>query len=131
MKCQNQPSNLFQFKINLSLSMCVLFYSSFVCISAYANVYLRTTIIKQNIKITLLQNTIHMSEEPRNTMKYNSLRVSFKGLNCAGDHTWSSIWIPTNNISSLYKKALKQKFTNKIPIPWTFRPNQSCMFPYR
>jgi len=31
--------------------MCVLFYSSFVCISAYANVYFKTTIIKQNIKI--------------------------------------------------------------------------------
>ena len=34
--------------------------------------------------------------------KRHSLRVSFKGLNCAGDHTWSSIWIPINNISSLY-----------------------------
>ena len=43
MKCQNQTSNLFQFKINLSLFMCVLFYSSFVCISAYANVYFKTT----------------------------------------------------------------------------------------
>jgi len=31
--------------------MCVLFYSSFVCISVYANVYFKTTIIKQNIKI--------------------------------------------------------------------------------
>ena len=30
------------FKINLSLSMCVLFCSSFVCISAYANVYFNT-----------------------------------------------------------------------------------------
>jgi len=26
--------------------------------------------------------------------------VSFKGLNCAGEHTWSSIWIPINNIFS-------------------------------
>jgi hypothetical protein len=34
--------------------MCVLFYSSFVCISAYANVYFKTTIIKQNIKIILI-----------------------------------------------------------------------------
>jgi len=33
--------------------MCVLFYSSFVCISAYANVYFTTTIIKPKIKITL------------------------------------------------------------------------------
>jgi len=32
--------------------------------------------------------------------KRHSLRVSFTGLNCAGDHTWSSIWIPINNISS-------------------------------
>jgi len=29
-----------------------MFYSSFVCISAYANVYFKPTIIKQNIKIT-------------------------------------------------------------------------------
>jgi len=35
----------------MSLYMCVLFYSSFVCISAYANVYSKITIIKQNIKI--------------------------------------------------------------------------------
>jgi len=34
--------------------MCVLFYSSFVCISAYANVYFITTIIKQDIKIILI-----------------------------------------------------------------------------
>ena len=34
--------------------------------------------------------------------KRHSLRVSFKGLNCAEDHTWSSIWIPINNISSLH-----------------------------
>ena len=32
----------------------VLFYSSSVCISAYANDYFKTTIIKQNIKIILL-----------------------------------------------------------------------------
>jgi len=38
----------------MSLSMCVWFYSSFVCISAYANVYFKTTIIKQNIKIILI-----------------------------------------------------------------------------
>jgi len=42
--------------------MCVLFHSSFVCVSAYANVYFETTIIKQNIKIILLQNNIPMSE---------------------------------------------------------------------
>jgi len=42
--------------------MCVLFCSSFVCISAYANVYFKTTIIKQNIKIVLLQNNIHVSK---------------------------------------------------------------------
>jgi len=33
--------------------MCVFFYSSFVCKSAYANVYFKTTIIKPNIKIIL------------------------------------------------------------------------------
>ena len=31
--------------------MCVLFYESFVCILAYANVQSTTTIIKQNIKM--------------------------------------------------------------------------------
>ena len=36
------------------MCVCVLFYSSFVCISAYANVYIKTTIIKQNIKIILI-----------------------------------------------------------------------------
>ena len=34
--------------------MCVLFYSSFVCISAYANVYFKTIIIKQKIRIILI-----------------------------------------------------------------------------
>jgi len=34
--------------------MCFWFYSSFVCISAYANVYFKTTSIKQNIKIILI-----------------------------------------------------------------------------
>jgi len=34
--------------------MCFLFYSSFVCISAYAYVYFRTSIIKQNKRIILI-----------------------------------------------------------------------------
>ena len=34
--------------------MCVLFYSSFVCISAYANLHSKTTIIKQNIETILI-----------------------------------------------------------------------------
>jgi len=34
--------------------MCVLFYSLLVCISEYANVYFKTTIIKQNTKIILI-----------------------------------------------------------------------------
>jgi len=42
--------------------MCVLCYSLFVCISAYANVYFKTTSKQQNIKITLLQTNIHVSE---------------------------------------------------------------------
>ena len=54
MKCQNQTLNLLQSKINLLLCICILFYSSFDCISVYANVYLKTTIIKQNIKIILI-----------------------------------------------------------------------------
>jgi len=43
--------------------MCVLFYSLFVYISAYANVYFKTTIIKQNIKIMLLQKKMNLSED--------------------------------------------------------------------
>jgi len=34
--------------------MCILFYSSFVCISAYANVNFKTSIRQQNIKIILI-----------------------------------------------------------------------------
>jgi len=41
--------------------MCVLFYSSFVGICAYANVYFKTTIIHQNIKTMLLRNNINVS----------------------------------------------------------------------
>jgi len=54
MTCQNQALNLFQNKTNLLLFICVLFYWSIVCISAYANVYLKTTITKQNTNITLI-----------------------------------------------------------------------------
>ena len=36
------------------MCMCVLFYSSFVCISARVNVYFKTTIVKQNINIILI-----------------------------------------------------------------------------
>jgi len=61
-KMPNLISNLLQFKINLSLFMCVLFFSSFVYISAYANVKFETTIIKQNTKIIIFQNNIHVSE---------------------------------------------------------------------
>jgi len=34
--------------------MCVLFYLSFVCIPVYADVYFKTTITNQNIKIILI-----------------------------------------------------------------------------
>jgi len=47
---------------NLLFVICVLFYSSFVCIYAYADVYFQTSIIKQNTKMILLQNNIHVSE---------------------------------------------------------------------
>ena len=52
-KLQNQSLNLLKFIANLVLCMCVFFYSSFVCISEYANVYFKTTITKPNIKIIL------------------------------------------------------------------------------
>ena len=54
MKCQNPTSNLLQFKINLFFFMCVVFFSSFVCISVCAKVYLKTSITKPNIKIILI-----------------------------------------------------------------------------
>jgi len=54
MKCESETLDLLQIKINLLLFMRVLFYSSFVRISAYAKVYFKTTIIKQNIKIILI-----------------------------------------------------------------------------
>ena len=44
--------------------MCVLFYSSFVCISAYANVYFETTITKQNIKIILIAGVLSSQALP-------------------------------------------------------------------
>jgi len=42
--------------------MCVWFYSSFDCIYAYANVYFKTPIIKQDITIIISQNNIHVFE---------------------------------------------------------------------
>ena len=36
------------------LFMCIFFYSSFVCMSACAHVYFKTTISKQNLKIILI-----------------------------------------------------------------------------
>ena len=53
----NQTLHSLQFKINLFLFMFVLFYWSFVCISAYANVYFKTTIIRQNIKMIPFNTT--------------------------------------------------------------------------
>jgi len=43
--------------------------------------------------------------------KRHSLRVSLKGLNCVGDHTWSFIWIPINNISS--QRTVKYTYGKK------------------
>jgi len=52
--------------------MCVLFYSSFVGISAYANVYQnnnhKTTIIKQNIKIILIAGVPSSQALPGNVI---------------------------------------------------------------
>ena len=52
--------------------------------------------------------------------KRHSLRVSFKGLNCAGDHTWSSIWIPINNISSHGKIWSTPPTTNHLTRPYSW-----------
>jgi len=53
-KLKHETLNLLQFITNLVLCVCVLFFSSFVCVSAYANVYIKTTIMKQNIKMILI-----------------------------------------------------------------------------
>jgi len=45
-KLKNQTLNLLQFVTNVILCVCVLLYSSSVCISAYANVYFKTIIMK-------------------------------------------------------------------------------------
>ena len=47
MNFQNQTSKLFLLKMIVLSLMCVLSYLSFVCISVYANVYFKTTIIKK------------------------------------------------------------------------------------
>jgi len=38
----NINNEIYKSKIKLLLRMCIVFYSSFVCISAYANVYFKT-----------------------------------------------------------------------------------------
>jgi len=53
-KLRNQTLNLSQFITNVVLFTCVFFYSSFFGIFAYANVYFKTTKIKQNIKLILI-----------------------------------------------------------------------------
>ena len=53
--------------------MCVLFCSSFVCISAYANVYSKKTIIKQNIKIILIAGVPKSQEAPAYLITANHL----------------------------------------------------------
>jgi len=42
----NINNDIYTIKFNLVLRMCVLFYSSFVCISAYANVYFKSILQK-------------------------------------------------------------------------------------
>ena len=54
MKCINQTLNLYYNSKKMLLSMCVSFYSLFICIPAYANVYFKTTIIRQNAKMILI-----------------------------------------------------------------------------
>ena len=78
MKCPNQTSNLFQFQVNLSMFMCILFFSSFVCISAYANVYFQTTIIKQNIKKKNFFLTVYIVKGP--LREGRSIRSGASGL---------------------------------------------------
>jgi len=41
-------------QIDFLFFMYVCFYPSFVCISAYANVYFKTTVMKKNMKIILI-----------------------------------------------------------------------------
>ena len=53
-KMSNSNIKFLKYQIFKKKFMCVLFFSSFVCTYAYANVYFKTTIIKQTMKIILL-----------------------------------------------------------------------------
>jgi len=79
-KLKNQTLNLLQFITNLVLCVCVLFYSSFVCISVYANVYIKTTIIKQNIKIILIAGLPKSQAAPVYPITAHSLCASLMYL---------------------------------------------------
>ena len=71
--------------------MCVLFYSSFVCIPAYANVYFKTTIMKQNTKIMLIAGVPSSS-----LMSWSRLECV---VNLSGLPTWvASLWHPRVDI---------------------------------
>jgi len=49
----NINNDIYTIKIKLLLRMCVLFYSSFVCISVYANVYFKS-ILRECLRAGLI-----------------------------------------------------------------------------
>jgi len=85
--------------------MCVLFYSSFVCTSAYANVYSETTIIKQNIKIILLVGILRV-RRLRSTLLLHTTCVR----SC---YTWRASCVAAKKNKKTLKPLSTMKFQNQ------------------
>jgi len=83
--------------------MCFLFYSSFVCISAYANVYFETTIIKQNIKIILIAGVF-------SSQKFPGFLITGPPSGCAPNIIGAlAVWIQN-------QKKRKRKKKRRLPV---------------
>jgi len=93
---------------NLLFFMCILFYSSFVCIYAYANVYFKTTITKQHIKKILIAGV------PSSQALLGYLITAPPSV-CVPDVTGVlSVWIKNQKKK---KKSCKEKNARQAPCP--------------
>jgi len=86
----------------------------------------RISRIAQNRALSQLFLCIHNPDAYHENR--HSLRVSFKGLNCAGDHTCSSIWIPINNMSSSVPRVNCSYASTTLIIHWTTISRFLCNF---
>jgi len=131
-KLRNQTLNLLQFIINLVLCMCALFYSSFVCISAYANVYFKTTIIKQSIKIILIAG-VSMSAYANDCFKticefMRQINIHRSEVHCGSAVESGGSSLPYYCTPPVCVPAVLgalavwrlSKIKNRIPITWTW-----------